>query len=96
MVRNTLMILFVGVSLAACQDKKSPAAQQRITEEEIGAFCNSVAAEVVANPNGMGPLRRLQQKALEEEWKSEDVDRICSAAVARKTALLYGTPTVGN
>lgn len=96
MVRNTLTMLLVGVSLAACQDSSSPVAKQRIAEEEIGAFCNSVAAELVANPNGMGPLRRLQQKQLEEEWKTEDVDRICSAAVARKTALLYGTPTKGN
>jgi len=96
MVRNTLTMLLVSVSLAACQDNSSPAAQQRIAEEEIEAFCNSIAAELVANPNGMEPLRRLQQKHLEEEWKTEDVDRICSAAVARKSALLYGTPTKGN
>lgn len=93
MVRNTLTMLLVGVSLMACQDTTSPAAQQRIAEEEIEEFCNSIAAEIVANPNAMGPWQRLQQKHLEEEWNSEDVDRICSAAVARKSSLLYGTPT---
>ena len=96
MVRNKLTMLLVGVSLAACQDTTSPAAKQRIAEREIGEFCNSIAAELVANPNAMDPWRRLQQKQLEEEWKSDDVDRICSAAVARKTALLYGTPAKGN
>jgi cytochrome c2 len=85
-MRIGVILLVVGVSLASCQ--KPP--QVKSEEQEIEEFCNVIASEMVANPNSSEPWRRLQQKHLEEEWNFEDVDRICSAAVARKSDLMYG------
>ena len=84
--RPVVFLMIAGVVLASCQE----APQAKTEEQEIAEFCNVIASELVASPKSNVPWQKLQQKHLEEEWRTEDVDRICSAAVKRKADLLYG------
>lgn len=79
-------VVMACAALALCPTACSRSKAEQ-DNEEIAAFCNDIAAEVIANPEAGLPTRRIEQKRLEKEWNPEALEQACSAALKRKLAL---------